>query len=168
MISMNEGQSQTTGGHFKRCEETIRAVFRRRPAMEKAPSDQGDPNPVRVVSRQVSITGETVVDRSLGIIRMELERTQVSLDTEMARLIAVIQRSALSGNAVEAKAKLDVLLRLGDVRRILSEALGPLATGGTGSVTPVYTTKLMVPERLLPLSRTEGSGSPPLRYLGPV
>ena len=139
MTSVNKGKSQITEDQSKHRGGRIREVFSRRRQLGITLHKSQDRNQARVVSHRTSSEQELMVDRSLNIVQIELERTQTSIINEVNKLAADIQESALTGNVIESKAKLDVLLKLGEIKRGLTDVLGRLSTDGSSLVTPIYT-----------------------------
>jgi len=93
---------------------------------------------VKIVQTERHDNEESLSKESINtdLIRIELEQRQASIDVEVSRHIEAIQEYASAGDPEQARATLEILLKLTDVRRLVRDTVSSLATLESS---PVYT-----------------------------
>ena len=134
---MNKLRLRTIGKHLGRYVWPVHSVLRKHPVGDTEDCDLGNDSLVKVVQREKLEKEESVSVESIAtdMIRIELERRQASIDVEVSRHIEAIQEYAIAGDHAQARATLEVLLKLADVRRLVRDTVSFLAALES---TPVY------------------------------
>ena len=135
---MDKLQLRTIGKHLGRYVMAVGSVLRENLVIDIEDYDRGNDILVKVVKREKLEKEESMSEESINtdLIRIELEQRQASIEAEVSRHIEAIRECASAGDPEQARATLEILLKLTDVRRLVRDTISSLATLES---TPVYT-----------------------------
>ena len=124
--------------HFKQFEENIQCEIATEHSNGNSELNTKDTPLVRTVQKQNLVGGGMINEHgfSMNSIRVELKRNQASINTEVGRLVTTVVDYAFIGDSERARAMLEVLLKLSDVRRIANSTLNTIEAAESK---PVYT-----------------------------
>jgi len=124
--------------HFNQCEENMQREIATEHTNGNSELNTKDTQLVRTV-RKRNLVGREMINEhgfSMNSIRVELKRNQASINTEVGRLVTTVVDYAFIGDSERARAMLEVLLKLSDVRRIANDTMHSIEAAESK---PVYT-----------------------------
>lgn len=124
--------------HINRIEENIQRDIATVNSNGNTESNGKDTPLVRTVGKRSIGDREMINGRSFSLnqIVVELQKNQQSIETEVGKLVTTVVDYTLIGDSERARAMLEVLLKLSDVRRIASNAMNTIEAAES---IPVYT-----------------------------